>query len=55
MRKRILQVLADYPSSSPAERNRMLKTIVEKAIYTKTKGAKPAEFQLQVFLLPIYL
>ena len=55
MRKRILQVLADYPTSSPAEQNQMLKTIVEKAVYTKSKGAKPAEFQLKVFLLPIYL
>ena len=55
MRERILQVLADYPTSSPAEQNQMLKTIVEKAVYTKSKGAKPAEFQLKVFLLPIYL
>ena len=55
MRERILQVLADYPTSSPAERNQMLKTIVEKAVYTKSKGAKPAEFQLKGFFIAIYL
>lgn len=55
MRQRILRVLADYPTSSPAERNQLLKSILEKAIYTKSKGAKPADFHLQAFLLPIYL
>ena len=55
MRQRILRVLADYPTSSPAERNQLLKSILEKAVYTKYKGAKPADFHLQIFLLPIYL
>lgn len=55
MQERILRVLADYPTSSPAERNQLLKSILEKAVYTKSKGAKPAEFHLKAVLLPIYL
>ena len=55
MRERILKVLADYPSASPAERNELLKSILERAEYSKKKGDKPAGFKLRVFLLPIYL
>lgn len=51
-----LQNLFDCYQGLPAgERNQLLKTVIEKAVYYKEKGAKPAEFRLDVFLVPIYL
>lgn len=52
---RLRQVLADYPNLSPQDQNRLLKTVVQKVVYTKQKGAKPAGFQLKIYLLPVYL
>ena len=51
-----LQNLFDCYQDLPAgERNQILKTVIEKAVYYKEKGARPAEFRLDVFLAPIYL
>ena len=55
MVERIQGVLDAYPSLPPQERNALLKTVLEKAVYRKESGAKPAEFHLTLFLLPIYL
>lgn len=51
----IQYVLDEYPSLSPEERNRLLKTVTQKIIYRKEKGAKPTGFQLELFLLPLHL
>lgn len=55
MAERIQGVLDAYPSLPPQERNALLKTVLEKVVYRKEPGAKPAEFHLTLFLLPIYL
>lgn len=55
MAERIQGVLDVYQTLAPAERNELLKSVLEKVIYKKEPGAKPAEFHLTLFLLPIYL
>ena len=55
MVERIQGVLDAYHSLPSQERNILLKTVLEKVIYRKEFGAKPAEFHLTLFLLPIYL
>lgn len=55
MVQRIQNALDIYATLSPQDRNELLKTVIEKVVYHKEKGAKPAEFHLEVFLLPIYL
>lgn len=54
MRKNITNVLETYWTSSPAERNQLLKTVLEKVIYYKEKGWKPAEFELDLILKQVY-
>lgn len=53
--ERTQNVLDLYPNADPEEKNHLLKSIVQKAVYHKKKGAKPDDFTLEVFLLPIYL
>lgn len=55
MAARIQNVLDTYYTLDPAQRNALLKSVIEKAVYNKHRGAKPAQFDLQVFLVPIYL
>lgn len=55
MVERIQGVLDTYPALAPQERNDLLKTVLKKVVYRKGPGAKPAEFHLTLFLLPIYL
>lgn len=55
MAERIQGVLDVYQTLGPSERNELLKSVLEKVVYKKEHGAKPAEFHLTLFLLPIYL
>ena len=55
MIQRIELVLRQYKECSPQDQNELLKSVIEKVIYRKEKGAKPAEFQLEISLLPIFL
>ena len=55
MRERIEAVMASYPTADPDTQNHLLKSIVEKIVYHKQKGAKPKDFQLDVYLRRIYL
>lgn len=55
MRDRITEVMDKYKGADPNTQNQVLKTIVEKIVYHKERGAKPKDFTLKVFLLPIYL
>lgn len=55
MAARIQGVLDVYYTLSSQERNELLKSVLEKVVYKKERGAKPAEFHLTLFLLPIYL
>lgn len=55
MGKRIEEALQLYPSLDAQSKNRLLKSIIERATYYKEKGWKPAEFRIEVFLKPIYL
>lgn len=53
--RKVQTVLDLYQESNPEEKNHLLKSIVQKVVYHKKKGAKPDGFTLEVFLLPIYL
>lgn len=55
MAERIQDVLDSYFDMDPQQRNELLKSVLEKVIYKKEPGAKPAEFHLTLFLLPVYL
>lgn len=55
MRKRLDAVMKAYPDADPDSQNQMLKTIIDKIIYHKPKGAKPKGFTLEVYLIPSYL
>lgn len=48
-------VLNLYENSSSQKRNELLKTVISKIIYSKRKGAKPSEFNLEFFFVPFYL
>jgi DNA-directed RNA polymerase subunit M/transcription elongation factor TFIIS len=51
----IQNVLNLYENSSPQRQNELLKSVINKIVYTKQKGAKPNEFKLEFFFLPFYL
>ena len=53
MIQRIELVLMQYRQCRPQEQNELLKSVIEKVIYHKEKGAKPADFKLEISLLPI--
>ena len=55
MIQRIELVLMQYRQCRPQEQNELLKSVIEKVIYHKEKGAKPADFKLDISLLPIFL
>lgn len=55
MRRRIEEVLSAYPNSDSDAQNHLLKSIVEKVVYHKEKGAKPKGFSLEVFLRKVHL
>lgn len=46
-------VLATYPTlTSPAEKNALLRGVLDRAIYTKTKGGRYTPGDMQVYLFP---
>ena len=53
--QKVQSVLDLYQDADPEEKNHLLKSIVQKVVYHKGKGAKPDGFTLEVFLLPFYL
>lgn len=55
MRRQIEGVLDAYPHSDPDAQNHLLKSIVEKIVYRKAKGAKPKAFELEIHLRKIYI
>lgn len=46
----IKHVLQEYAGSSPAEKNRLLKSVVKHAWYFKAKDASPKEFSIEIEL-----
>lgn len=46
--RRIQSALEEYPQADPARKNAILRQVVEKIVYRKEKGAKPAEFSLKI-------
>lgn len=50
----ICRVLRLYPDADSQEKNALLKSIVEKVIYSKEPGALPKEFQIEITLKPQY-
>lgn len=54
MAEQILHVLDVYPAAEPFEKNLLLKSILAKAIYFKEKGWKPAQFEVELVLKPIF-
>lgn len=55
MRRQIEKVMEVYPNSDSDTQNHLLKSIVEKVVYHKEKGAKPKDFALEVYLRKVYL
>lgn len=43
-----------YLSASCQKKNQLLKSIINRIVYHKEKGAKPAEFSLEIYLKPLY-
>lgn len=54
-KQNILDVINNYWQSDIPTRNRLLKTVIEKAIYHKDKKTKPADFTLKIKLKQAYL
>lgn len=54
MQTNIKNVLELYWQSEPSERNELLKSIIDKAIYFKKKGANPADFKISLQLKQVY-
>jgi Site-specific recombinases, DNA invertase Pin homologs len=50
----IQDVLATYQSCTPQKQNLLLKSVVDRVVYDKEKGAKPGEFRLKLYLQPLY-
>lgn len=49
----IEKVLTSYPSlSDPREKNDLLKQVLEKAVYTKTKGSRWEESDMNLYIFP---
>lgn len=42
-----------YEAATAQEKNTLLKVLIDKIIYTKEKGAKPAQFTLELYLKPL--
>lgn len=51
----IRNVLNLYDVSSPQRRNELLKSVMNKVVYSKQTSAKPNEFRLEFFFVPYYL
>ncbi|MGX8709483.1 MAG: recombinase family protein [bacterium] len=51
---RIGTVLEAYASASLQKRNLLLKAMVDRIVYCKERGARPAQFTLEVYLKPFY-
>ncbi|MDR3277518.1 MAG: recombinase family protein [Oscillospiraceae bacterium] len=55
LRENIADVLAVYASSDAAGRNALLKSAVDRVIYTKPKKSKPRDFTIQIQFLSFFL
>ena len=55
MSQKIAKALKLYPSLDAQSKNLLLKSIIEKAVYYKEKGWKPAQFKIEILIKPIYL
>nr|WP_319488455.1 recombinase family protein [uncultured Caproiciproducens sp.] len=55
MSQTINHVLAAYESATLQKKNLLLKSIIDKIVYFKEKGAKPAQFTLELYLKPLCL
>lgn len=53
--EKILHALDVYPTAEPHEQNMLLKSILEHAVYYKEKGWKPAQFEVELILKPVFL
>lgn len=54
MQQRIRAVLEAYAGASPQTRSELLKSVIDRVIYRKEPGAKPADFELEMYLKPMY-
>ncbi len=52
--KTIKDVLTAYDFATPQKKNLLLKSVIDKIVYNKEKGAKPAQFTLELYLKPLY-
>lgn len=52
---RIQNAMSLYDAMDAQSRNRLLKSLIDRAVYEKKRGSKPAQFQIELFLKPVYL
>lgn len=55
MSQRLAEALQLYPTLDAQGKNMLLKSILEKVVYNKEKGWKPGQFELELFIKPLYL
>ena len=55
MHQRIRAVLDAYHGATPQARSDLLKSVIDRVVYHKEPGAKPAGFELEMYLNPMYL
>ena len=55
MSNKIESMLTVYQSANSQQKNMLLKTMIDRIVYDKEKGAKPAQFSLEIYLKPLYL
>lgn len=53
--EKIIHALDVYPTAEPHEQNMLLKSILKHAVYYKKKGWKPAQFEVELILKPVFL
>lgn len=54
IRKSITNIFIAYQTASCRQKNMILKTMIYKIVYRKQKGARPAEFSLELYMNPLY-
>lgn len=54
IRKSITNIFTAYQAASCQQKNMLLKAMIHKIVYQKQKGARPAEFSLELYMNPLY-
>lgn len=55
MQQRIRAALEAYEGANPQSRSELLKSVIDRVVYHKEFATKPADFELEMYLKPMYL